>query len=371
MMLRLYTLMLGAAGLHTVAGSLTDLIGVPTQERVLSEGNVHSVVHDRGTLRGESGVPQSLIRETTPITQTIEDRSALLYHSMHFQPNGEDSAGRAFSAVQVEEKALSRQDAMNGLLLPKHEKNILGSLIQAAGRNNLPVLKKALQDIANQKKKKLIQASRMTLEERIVKKVAHENTMTEVAKSFKYLFNNLLEKQNACQQCQIDCPMRNFKPYGVQTMKECMKHCELAVCRESWEPLAGPYESQLKAYEKQRDAKSTAPELAKSSLFTNYLDDYLKKNGEDSLYICDEADDEYDIVWETRTDEQIEKDTAYDDELRHFDLLEEVWKLPKLQYTHPDRKRPTHIEGLVPSLQPPADELEFRLSMTTRQLQSL
>merc|ERR1719463_782681 len=112
----------------------------------------------------------------------------------------------------------------------------------------------------------------MTLEETLAKQEQLKTQLTKAGKDFAELFEVATTQYSQCQKCLKDCPAHEYEAYGVKNEKECMKNCELVVCKETWNPLAGSYMQQLNEFQ---NRKPVVELTSKPSLFTNYLSEYL------------------------------------------------------------------------------------------------
>lgn len=350
--------------IYGATAGIMDLIGVPTDlTDMMGLGN--KVVHQDGTLK--AGMPTSLIHGETRSAGGAEpsiSRDQILQRMSQFQV-GADGSG-----VKVIEKSLSAEDARVGYLIPEHGANRLSSFIQTLEAHEETVLGKALKEAVQWKTKN--DYSHITLEERLAMREEISDSLILAGKDFRRLFEDLLKRHENCQQCQVDCPARNYQPYGVKTKRDCLKHCELIVCKERWDPLGLPYQQQLKAYLEELKSRAAKQKFATPSLFTNYLDEYHAENGEENLFIDDE-DDHYEIVWETPEAEQIQREHEHDEKLVHFDFLQHLHALPNINlYKNNGFSKVRGLsEGLVPALDPPENALSVRLSRTRAEIEEL
>jgi hypothetical protein len=357
--------------IYGATAGIMDMIGIPTDfSDMLGFGGFgdNKVVYQDGNLK--AGMPASLVtgesRSHPMGAEPSISRDQVLQRMSQFRPDGEDGTG-----VKVIEKSLSAEEARMGLLIPEHPENRLSSFIQTLSAHKETVLEQALKEAVQWKTKN--EFNHITLEERMAMREEISDQLLLAGKDFRRLFEDLLKRHENCQQCQIDCPARNYQPYGVKTKRDCLKHCELMVCKERWDPLGLPYKQQLDTYLEELHGRAAKHKFAQPSLFTNYLDEYHAENGEENLFIDDE-DDQYEVVWETPKADQIQQESEHDEKLVHFDFLTHLHSVPNLELykkNHFANVNRTHSQGLVPALGPPENALATRLSRTRAEIEEL
>jgi hypothetical protein len=263
--------------------------------------------------------------------------------------------------MEVKEMVLENGASQQGLLAPHKKPTVVASALESEGLSGafemledrkMPELRKALATAMVMKERKSI--DHMTLEETLAKQEQLKSELTNAGKKFADLFDEVTTRYSECQKCLRDCPARKYEAYGMKNEKDCMKNCELAICKETWNPLAGSYKQQLGLF--QHSLSQNEEKEASSYLFTNYLSEYLQKRGEQSMFYEDE-DEDTEIVYDAPTQEQLQQTEEHDSNLSRF-----------LFTLEPDvnRKVPMNInsEGLVLAMEAPEDELARRLSIT-------
>jgi len=335
-------LVTGAAG----AASLADIIAVPVQTR-----------YEVGTL----GVGSSLLQGEAS------------------QEHADSIKRMSTMSMVITEQALAEEDARQGLLVHGMQhaqdasssniardlrKEGLGDVMSLLEQNNQQELGKALTKAMILKETQGL--NHMTLEETLAKQEQQKANLVESGKMFSELFQTVTTRYEKCQQCLADCPARNFEKYQQQGMhvnseKECMKNCELVICQEVWNPLAGSYLQQLSEFKGRKTDVNV--EYAKPTIFTNYLDSYHQSKGEKALYYEDE-DDETEIVYDAPTPEQLQANLEHDAKLEPFLFefnREKQYAAPIRAFRKIENKVGRHH---VMSMEPAEDALATRLSRT-------
>merc|ERR1719379_1718229 len=291
------------------AASLAELIDVP-----------HQVVYQHGTLGASSSL--------------LEGQAAQEH---------EEALGRmSMLSLEVKEQVLEDGKEQEGLLAPHRKPTAVASALQSEGlsgafeileEHNKPELRKALANAMSMKETKAI--DHMTLEETLAKQELLKGKLKTAGQQFADLFETVSNRYAQCQQCLSDCPAHKYGPYDVKNEKDFMKNCELVICKETWNPLAGSYAQQLAQFKLREETVETA----KPSLFTNYLDQYLQKKGEQSAFYEDE-DEDTEIVYDAPTQEQLQKDEEHDRKLDRFLFVFEPSEASaKIQVPHFDLRR--------------------------------
>lgn len=326
------------------AASIAEIIDVP-----------HTVVYQQGTL----GTSSSLLEG-----EAAKEREAAL-------------SRMSMLSFEVKEQILEDGKDEQGILAPHRKPSTVSSALQSEGLGNAfeileehgkPELRKALKIAMMQKEQKVF--DHMTLEETLAKQEMLKEKLKSAGQQFADLFEEVSTRYTACQQCLNDCPAHNYETYyGITNEKDCMRNCELVVCKENWNPLAGSYEQQLAMFQKSRQQQQETA-YAKPSLFTTYLDDYLLKKGEASMFYEDE-DEDTEIVYET-TPEQLQKDEEHDRQLERFTFVFTPGDKAPASVPHFDLRRvSSKKEGDVYAMEPPEDEAAKRLSITAREAELL
>merc|ERR1719335_2119489 len=155
-------------------------------------------------------------------------------------------------SMEVKEQILEDGKEQEGLLAPHRKPTAVASALQSEGlsgafeileEHNKPELRKALANAMSMKEKKSI--NHMTLEETLAKQELLKDKLKGAGQQFSELFDAVSGRYAQCQQCLSDCPAQKYEAYGVNNEKDCMKNCELVICKETWNPLAGSYAQQL------------------------------------------------------------------------------------------------------------------------------
>lgn len=238
--------------------------------------------------------------------------------------------------------------ARENLLDSTHMSGVFHSLFQKDEKDASmdAAVKKAAKDMSGKGR------TGLTLEERIAQNDNVDHAMqTVINPELPGLFEDMMGRHKKCTQCSRDCPAMRWSEYGVHTLQECEQYCKLIICKE-WSDPHTPYDQEVARFEEERAARATNPKYAKPTVFQNYLPDYLREYGPESLVVND--DGEYEVTWELP--EKNETWELLDPEEVHPDPMESLRELPPLpgrsaEDVLKEISRQEEAEKLVPALE--------------------
>lgn len=262
----------GVAGMTASKGPVQQPgMGVPYRDKTSSPSSRDSSRGNVGAIRAEASRSTGEPGSGGPNRQSVQPTSS------------GDAVMQEFSA----------ENARTGLLDAMHLQARLTAFGNSGGAD--ASMDQALNTAVKVKKDKGL--GRVTLEERMALEEKVDKKAEALGGEVKELFQELLTRHEDCHRCQRDCTARRFHEYQTHSLQECRDYCKLMICGEVLNPESPmSYREQVVEYVNNKFARSENPTYAKPSLFTNYLDEYLREYGQEGV-LSDSGEEKFELVW--------------------------------------------------------------------------
>lgn len=254
--------------------------------------------------------------------------------------------------------------ARDNLLDHPHLSGVLHSLFQKDEKDASidMAVKKASQDMSGKGRTKITLEERLALHDNVEHAVGNV-VMPELSRKF----TELMDRHHKCTQCTRDCPALKWSKYGVHTLEECEQYCKVIVCKE-WDDPDRPLEQAAARFEEDRKKRADNPKYAKTSVFQNYLPDYLREYGAEAAVIND--DGEYEVTWDVPDNQTYHR---VDYEEIHPDSMETLREQPRApgrsaEDVLAEISRQEEADKLVPALNTPQAMDNNNVMMTRKDL---
>eukprot|EP00746_Dinoflagellata_sp_MGD_P006763 gnl/MRDRNA2_/MRDRNA2_113308_c0_seq1.p1 gnl/MRDRNA2_/MRDRNA2_113308_c0~~gnl/MRDRNA2_/MRDRNA2_113308_c0_seq1.p1 ORF type:complete len:420 (-),score=109.19 gnl/MRDRNA2_/MRDRNA2_113308_c0_seq1:110-1369(-) len=369
-----------------VVDAVVDAVGVPedsapeSTDQTLTEGEEGRAMPQRATTadikvpeislaqssEGDasglvSGEAQIKVESRLSLRDKIQNRLSQI-KAKKAEMEASDEYKQQQIAESLKGKKAKVLAARDNLLDSAHLHGVFHSLFQKDEKDAYmdAAVKRAAKDMSGKGRTKV------TLEERIAQIDNVDHAMeTKVSSELSGIFADLMGRHKKCTQCSRDCPAMRWSEYGAHTLAECEQYCKLIVCKE-WDDPHKPYEQEVARFEEERKERAKNPRYAKSTVFQNYLPDYLREYGPESLVVND--DGEYELSWELPAN-KTEPWEIHNDEDVHPDPMESLRELPPLpgksaEDVLKEIAQQEEAEKLVPAFE--TSELDDKSVMWTR-----